>query len=54
MKIKLNEEQVNQLNSILNNFPIKELQNVQALNKILADNVIPETEEETEKKDIKK
>ena len=50
MKIELNEEQVNQLNSLLNDFPIRETARVQAISKLLAENT---AKEETETKVIK-
>tara|TARA_B100001287_G_scaffold275061_1_gene281797 strand:- start:3685 stop:3858 length:174 start_codon:yes stop_codon:yes gene_type:complete len=42
MKIQLNEEQVNQLNTILNDFPIRETARVQAISKLLAENTVKE------------
>jgi hypothetical protein len=50
MKIELNQEQVNQLNSLLNDFPIRETARVQAISKLLAENT---ANKETEKKIIK-
>jgi len=50
MKIQLNEEQVNQLNNILNDFPIRETARVQAISKLLAENTV---KEEIKKKIIK-
>ena len=50
MKIELNQEQVNQLNSLLNDFPIRETARVQAISKLLAENT---ADEETETKVIK-
>lgn len=50
MKIELNQEQVNQLNSLLNDFPIRETARVQAISKLLAENT---ANEETETKVIK-
>lgn len=47
MEIKLNEEQVAQINAILNSFPISQLNQVQSIIKIFQDAQAPGDESET-------
>lgn len=53
MKIELNQEQVNQLNSLLNDFPIRETARVQAISKLLAENTAEDIEKKPEPKETK-